>query len=92
MPQPALAPQLQSATERLFSSWLRDCQQQVADYLTQDGSCATPGRVAGACPACFGSPAVAAWAMEQSGHGLPEELLHERGTAVLRRQPLPVPA
>ena len=61
-------PQLQNAIERLFSSWLRDCRQQVNEHLDGNGDHTTPGLVAGACPATFGDPTVAAWAMGQNGH------------------------
>ena len=85
-------PQLQTALGALFASWLRECQQQVAAYAAQNGYRPTPGMVAGACPATFGDPVVAAWALEQKGHVHPlEELEHECGSVVLRREPLPVP-
>ena len=84
--------QLQTAMGALFASWLRECRQQVAAYAAQNGDRPTPGMVAGACPATFGDPVVAAWALEQKGHVHPlEELEHECGSVVLRREPLPVP-
>lgn len=61
-------PQLQNAIERLFHDWLARCRQQVGEHIAQNGDHATPGLVAGACPATFGDPHVAAWAMEQNGH------------------------
>ena len=85
-------PQLQDALGALFASWLRDCRQQVAAYTAHNGDRPTPGIVAGACPACLGEPAVAAWALEQNGDGYSiEELEHECGSVVLQSEPLPVP-
>ncbi|NIV32689.1 MAG: hypothetical protein GWN58_25555, partial [Anaerolineae bacterium] len=52
--------------DALFMAWMRQCWQQAAEYLAQNGTDSPPDTVAAACPATFGDLAIAVWAMEQN--------------------------
>jgi len=61
------SPQLRIAIRSLFTAWLRDCRQQVQEYLATSEDGTDPAHVAAACPATFGDLGVVTWMLDGTG-------------------------